>query len=109
MLSRTASFVAFLSNVGPQSPGAPAAHETIRLPLLPSGPDGVREAPLRGTQALRSDVEKNDVEKNIEAHCQAMRRNLMAESERFELSVQCSPYTRFPGVLLQPLGQLSKA
>ena len=33
----------------------------------------------------------------------------MAESERFELSVQCSPYTRFPGVLLQPLGQLSKA
>ena len=33
----------------------------------------------------------------------------MAESERFELSVQRSPYTRFPGVLLQPLGQLSKA
>ena len=31
----------------------------------------------------------------------------MAESERFELSIQVSPYTRFPGVLLQPLGQLS--
>ena len=31
----------------------------------------------------------------------------MAESERFELSIQRSPYTRFPGVLLQPLGQLS--
>ena len=38
-----------------------------------------------------------DVEKDIK----------MAESERFELSKQVSPYTRFPGVLLQPLGQLS--
>ena len=35
--------------------------------------------------------------------------DFMAESERVELSVQCSPYTRFPGVLLQPLGQLSKS
>ena len=33
----------------------------------------------------------------------------LAESERFELSIQVSPYTRFPGVLLQPLGQLSNA
>ena len=56
MVSCAASFM--LSNVGPQPPGAPAAHETIRLPLLPSGPDGVREAPLRGTQTLRSDLEK---------------------------------------------------
>ena len=31
----------------------------------------------------------------------------MAESERFELSIQVFPYTHFPGVLLQPLGQLS--
>ena len=52
----------------------------------------VHEAPLRKTQALRPDLKK-DIK--------------MAESERFELSIQVSPYTRFPGVLLQPLGQLS--
>ena len=44
------------------------------------------------TQALRPDLKK-DIK--------------MAESERFELSIQVSPYTRFPGVPLQPLGQLS--
>ena len=66
--------------------------QTIRLTLLPSGPDVVHEAPLRKTQALRPDLKK-DIK--------------MAESERFELSIQVSPYTRFPGVLLQPLGQLS--
>ena len=30
-----------------------------------------------------------------------------AESEGFEPSIQFDPYTHFPGVLLQPLGQLS--
>ena len=79
-------------HVEPQSPGTLAAHGTIRLTLLPSGPDVVHEAPLRKTQALRPDLKK-DIK--------------MAESERFELSIQVSPYTRFPGVLLQPLGQLS--
>lgn len=64
----------------------------VRLTLLPSGPDVVREIPLRKTKALRPDLKK-DIK--------------MAESERFELSIQVSPYTRFPGVLLQPLGQLS--
>ena len=81
-----------LFHVEPQSPGTLAAHETIRLTLLPSGPDVVHEAPLRKTKALRPDLKK-DIK--------------MAESERFELSIQVSPYTRFPGVLLQPLGQLS--
>ena len=70
MVSCAASFMLF--NVGPQPPGAPAAHETVRLPLLPSGPDGVREAPLRGTQALWSDLEKK-LEKNREAHRNAVR------------------------------------
>lgn len=79
-------------HVEPQFPGDLAAHGTIRLTLLPSGPDVVHEAPLRKTQALRPDLKK-DIK--------------MAESERFELSIQVSPYTRFPGVLLQPLGQLS--
>jgi len=30
-------------------PGNPAAHERDRLPLLPSGPDGVHDVPLRRT------------------------------------------------------------
>ena len=84
--------LSILFHVEPQSPGTLTAHGTIRLTLLPSGPDVVHEAPLRKTQALRPDLKK-DIK--------------MAESERFELSIQVSPYTRFPGVLLQPLGQLS--
>ena len=47
-----------LFNVGPQPSGALTAHEAIHLPLLPSGPDGIHEAPLRETQALRSDLKK---------------------------------------------------
>ena len=31
----------------------------------------------------------------------------LAEREGFEPSIRCNPYTRFPGVLLQPLGHLS--
>ncbi len=31
----------------------------------------------------------------------------LAEREGFEPSVRCSPYTRFPGVHLKPLGHLS--
>ncbi len=31
--------------------GTPAAHGGSRLPLLPSGPDGVHASPLRGTQS----------------------------------------------------------
>ena len=48
----------FLFNVGPQPPGYLTAHEAIHLPLLPSGPDGVHETPLRKTKALRSDLKK---------------------------------------------------
>ncbi len=33
---------------------------------------------------------------------------LMAEREGFEPSIRNSPYTRFPGVRLKPLGHLSK-
>ena len=43
-------------NVGPQPLGDLAAHEVSLLTLLPSGPDVVREAPLRETQALRPDL-----------------------------------------------------
>src|SRR5262249_57328154 len=31
-------------------PGTPTAHERVALPLLPSGPGGVRRFPLRGAQ-----------------------------------------------------------
>ena len=31
----------------------------------------------------------------------------MAEREGFEPSIEVTPYTRFPGVLLKPLGHLS--
>jgi hypothetical protein len=34
-------------------------------------------------------------------------RYIMAEREGFEPSIRCDPYTRFPSVLLQPLGHLS--
>ena len=91
--SFTAAFSRFiLFHVESQFPGDLAAHEALRLSLLPSGPDEVHRTPLRKTQALQPDLKKNIK---------------MAESERFELSIQRSPYTRFPGVLLQPLGQLS--
>ena len=53
----------FLFNVGPQPPGYLTAHEAIHLPLLPSGPDGVHETPLRKTKALRSDLEKEQIQK----------------------------------------------
>ena len=35
--------------------------------------------------------------------------NILAEREGFEPSIRRSPYTRFPGVRLQPLGHLSKS
>ena len=72
-----------LSHVGPQSPGDLTAHEAACLSLLPSGPDEVRKTSLRKTQALQPDLKKNicfflflKIDKK------------MAESERFELSVQ---------------------
>ena len=37
-------------------PGCPAAPEGDRLPLLPSGPDGVHGPPLRGTRLSTSDA-----------------------------------------------------
>src|SRR5262245_18281348 len=39
--------------ISPQSQlrsGTPTAHERVALPLLPSGPGGVRRFPLRGAQ-----------------------------------------------------------
>ncbi len=47
-----------LFHVEPQPPGTLAAHETVHLTLLPSGPDVVREASLRKTRTLRSDLKK---------------------------------------------------
>ena len=42
----------------PQFPGVLAAHAAYRLPLLPSGPDGVHRAPLRETKALQPALRK---------------------------------------------------
>ena len=53
-----------LFHLGAQIPGALAAHEAVRLPLLPSGPDGVHETPLRKTKALRSELEKTALHKS---------------------------------------------
>ena len=50
--------IQFLFNVGPQPPGNLTAHENDHLPLLPSGPDGIRKFPLRKTKAPRSDLKK---------------------------------------------------
>ena len=47
---------------------------------------------------------KHDGKKNLSFHDFLQ----IQEKRDFELSIQVSPYTRFPGVLLQPLGQLSK-
>ena len=78
----------------------------MRRILFPTSDRSPHEAPLRETRALWSDLEKNiqGVRKIENASVK-----IMAESERFELSVQFSPYTRFPVALLQPLGQLSNA
>ena len=50
-----------LFHVGPRLSGTLTAHDAYRLPLLPSGPDGVHRAPLRETKAPQSDLEKNAV------------------------------------------------
>ena len=56
------------------------------LPLLPSGPGGVRDSMLRRARLSKSN-------------------SYLAERVRFELTVLS--YTRFPGVHLKPLGHLS--
>ena len=58
------------------------------LPLLPSGPDGVRNTLLREAQQTTKIID------------------LSAEREGFEPSVG-ETYTRFPSVRLKPLGHLS--
>lgn len=57
------------------------------LPLLPPGPDGVRDSLLRRTRLSH------------------LRSICLAERVRFELTVLA--YTRVPGVHLKPLGHLS--
>ena len=62
-------------------------HSSCRLPLLPSGPGGVRRRRL--AQCLASGA-----------------RGALAEREGFEPSVPCE-HARFPSVDLKPLGHLS--
>src|SRR5512145_2437491 len=67
------------------------------LPLLPSGPDGVRGRPLRGTRlSLLSAIGAGLVEGKNEAGGEGGIRTLGTLR-----------YTRFPVVHLRPLGHLS--
>ena len=75
--------ITVLLNVEPQPPGALAAHAVSLLTLLPSGPDVVREAPLRKTRALRLDLQK---ERRLFYHSRARRvnKNMNAVCELFD-------------------------
>ena len=74
--------LSLLFNVGPQSPGTLTAQATIHLSLLSSDPDEVHEIALRETKTLQSDLKKH-----------LFLDKKMAESERFELSVQFPVHT----------------
>ena len=88
--------IQFLFNVGPQPPGNLTAHENDHLPLLPSGPDGIRKFPLRKTKAPRSDLKKESLILNFNGGELGIRTldGLMA-------------HTHLAGEHLRPLGQLS--
>ena len=70
----------FHFNIEPQPFGGLTAHEMNHLSLLPSGPDEVRKISLRETKTLRLDL-KTKIHVDFEI-------KIMAESERFELSVR---------------------
>ena len=82
-------------NIERRETGTLAAQEDDRLSLLPSGPDEVHGSPLRETHLppLNLTIDEFWIKK--------WRR------ERDSNPRYSFPYTRFPGVLLQPLGHLS--
>ena len=86
--------------------GLPRGTRSRLLPLLPSGPDGVHNLPLRGTQL--SVVPANRQRDSIDD-----RQGRYPDFEFYggERGIRTLgtllTYTRFPGVLLQPLGHLS--
>ena len=100
-------FIVF--HVGPRRPsGFLAAHENDHLPLLPSGSDGVHEFPLRKTQPPpRSDLENKKTRPITAAGLFPTFTVCIWRRERDSNPRYSFPYTRFPGVLLQPLGHLS--
>src|SRR5918996_2978535 len=55
--------------ISPQSrlrPGTPTAHERVALPLLPSGPGGVRRFSLRGAQPSTPSCEAHSTRPALE-------------------------------------------
>src|SRR5262245_49536718 len=89
-------------------PGTPTAHERVALPLLPSGPGGVRRFPLRGAQPSTPPREAHStraaLEKEFnpaEADCglqgtanspsSTAKPNSLAEGPGFEPGAQGSP------------------
>ena len=82
-------------NIERRETGTLAAQEDDRLSLLPSGPDEVHGSPLRETHLPPLNLTIDDF------WIKKWRR------ERDSNPRYSFPYTRFPGVLLQPLGHLS--
>ena len=81
--------------------GQPCNTRGGSLPLLPPGPDGVRDSLLRRTRLSQL----NPFDENLWRQCAVSAILFMAERVRFELTVLA--YTRVPGVHLKPLGHLS--
>ena len=76
--------------------GHPRGTRRRLLPLLPSGPDGVHNLPLRGTQL--SALPANDQHRPTGG----VYAKKMAEREGFEPSIPVSQYTRLAGERLRP-------
>jgi hypothetical protein len=88
--------------------GGPAAHKEICLLLLPSGPDKVHRTLLRRTCPC-SPSKKQSTETSSFIKIKAAGRGEITWRRVRDSNPRYGfPYTRFPGVLLQPLGQLSK-
>ena len=113
-ISQADCFFISVFRAGPrQKPGTLAAHESYHLPLLPSGPGGVHEFPLRKTRLLPRPHSKmkNGSTISLKPIIYGQTYSILPDNkwrrERDSNPRYSFPYTRFPGVLLQPLGHLS--
>src|SRR5258706_3289328 len=106
-------------------PGTPTAHERVALPLLPSGPGGVRRFSLRGAQPSTPSCEAHSTRPALgrgfdpaEADCglqgtanspSSTATSKLAEGVGFEPTAQgFAPRTAFPVPHLRPLGHPSR-
>ena len=86
--------------------GLPRGTRSRLLPLLPSGPDGVHNLPLRGTQlsVVPANRQRDSIDDRQDRYPDV---ELYGGERGIRTLGTLLTYTRFPGVLLQPLGHLS--